>query len=105
MTENVKYIEECIYQQQSLTDTLRLMCLYSLVKDGLPAETYESLKSIFLQVCLTDNQVRGRVINSQQIQPEFLGYLAMYTHIIYYYVHVCGVICLKWSKQGNIDKN
>lgn len=52
MTENLKYIEDCIHQQKDKVTILRLMCLFSLVKDGLSAETYESLKTIFLQVLI-----------------------------------------------------
>lgn len=50
MSENIRYIEDSIYQQANKTTVLRLMCLLSVVKDGLPADTYESLKTIFLQV-------------------------------------------------------
>ena len=50
MTENICYIEDSINQQRDKVTILRLMCLLSLVKDGLNAETYESLKTSFLQV-------------------------------------------------------
>jgi len=51
MTENIRYIEDSIYQQINQVDMLRLMCLLSLVKDGLSPEVYENLKTIYLQVC------------------------------------------------------
>ena len=50
MTENIRYIEDSINQQRDKVTILRLMCLLSLVKDGLNPETYESLKTSFLQV-------------------------------------------------------
>ena len=41
MTENIRYIEDSINQQRDKVTILRLMCLLSLVKDGLSPETYE----------------------------------------------------------------
>ncbi|XP_067945152.1 vacuolar protein sorting-associated protein 33B-like isoform X2 [Watersipora subatra] len=48
MTENMKYIEELIHRQQNPVNLLRLLCLLSLVKDGLSPDTYDSLKTLFL---------------------------------------------------------
>lgn len=50
MTENIRYIEDSIHQQRDKVTILRLMCLLSLVKDGLSPDSYESLKTSFLQV-------------------------------------------------------
>lgn len=52
MSENVKHIENCLHRQSDKVDVLRLMCMLSLVKDGLPADMYESLKTKFLQVLI-----------------------------------------------------
>ncbi|KAJ8304877.1 hypothetical protein KUTeg_018460 [Tegillarca granosa] len=49
MRENLNYIEELIYKQHSLIQTLKLICLMSLTQDGIPSRDYKSLKTQYLQ--------------------------------------------------------
>uniref|UniRef100_A0A7S1PG27 Uncharacterized protein n=1 Tax=Percolomonas cosmopolitus TaxID=63605 RepID=A0A7S1PG27_9EUKA len=45
----LKYVEECIFKQEPLSKVLRILCLVSIVNNGLSVKKYQNLRSEILQ--------------------------------------------------------
>ncbi|KAL4227335.1 Vacuolar protein sorting-associated protein 33B [Mactra antiquata] len=49
LKENMNYIEDSINKQNNMTSNLKLLCLASLVNDGIPVKEYKTFKTQFAQ--------------------------------------------------------
>eukprot|EP00053_Salpingoeca_punica_P015188 m.139061 g.139061 ORF g.139061 m.139061 type:complete len:587 (+) comp16647_c0_seq2:162-1922(+) len=47
-TPSTEWLEECIYRQTPLNSNLRLLCIMSLARGGLPPKLYDDMKRIVL---------------------------------------------------------